>query len=63
MFTDARFTENNSVAFGTHVGLFNIWAIQIPYDAAVRRSRVADIRAGPDGVRASLRCRRSSQRC
>ncbi len=30
MFTEARFTENNSVAFGTHVGLFNIWAIQVP---------------------------------
>lgn len=33
MFTEARFTENFSIAYGAHVGLFNIWSIQVPYNA------------------------------
>jgi iron complex outermembrane receptor protein len=34
LFTNARFTQNSSIAYGAHVGLFNVWAIQVPYNAA-----------------------------
>jgi outer membrane receptor protein involved in Fe transport len=34
MFTDARFTQSYTVARGTHVSLFNIWAMNVPYNQA-----------------------------
>jgi iron complex outermembrane recepter protein len=34
VFTDARFTQTYTVARGTHVSLFNIWAMRVPYNQA-----------------------------
>ncbi|MEJ1964879.1 MAG: TonB-dependent receptor [Gammaproteobacteria bacterium] len=34
LFTEARFSETETTGHGAHVGLFNIWAIQVPYNAA-----------------------------
>ncbi len=34
MFTEARFTQSFTVARGGHIGLFNIWAINTPYNQA-----------------------------
>lgn len=34
MFTDARFTQTYTVAYGTHISLFNIWAMTVPYNQA-----------------------------
>jgi outer membrane receptor protein involved in Fe transport len=34
LFTEARFTHSSTVARGPHVGLFNIWAMKVPYNAA-----------------------------
>ena len=34
LFTDARFTQSYTVARGTHVSLFNIWAVNVPYNQA-----------------------------
>ena len=34
MFTDARFTQSYTVARGTNISLFNIWAMNVPYNAA-----------------------------
>jgi outer membrane receptor protein involved in Fe transport len=33
-FTDARFTKTFTVGLGTHVSLFNIWAMNVPYNQA-----------------------------
>jgi len=34
LFTEARYTQTFSIARGPHVGLFNIWAMRVPYNAA-----------------------------
>ncbi|MET0280743.1 MAG: TonB-dependent receptor [Steroidobacteraceae bacterium] len=34
LFTEARFTQTKSVGRGSHIGLFNIWAMNVPYNAA-----------------------------
>lgn len=34
LFTEARFTETTSTGRGAHVGLFNIWAMNVPYNQA-----------------------------
>lgn len=33
LFTEARFSENSVSATGTHVALWNIWSIEVPYNA------------------------------
>ncbi len=34
MYLDGHFSQSTTIAHGAHVGLFNIWAIQVPYNAA-----------------------------
>src|SRR5690606_37707706 len=34
-FTEARFSETQTRSFGTHIGLFNTWDIDVPYNADV----------------------------
>jgi outer membrane receptor protein involved in Fe transport len=49
MFSEARFTENFSIARGAHIGLFNIWAIQVPYNAAYDDPASPTFGQGPQG--------------
>jgi outer membrane receptor protein involved in Fe transport len=49
LFTEARFSETTTVAHGTHVGLFNIWAIQVPYNAAYDDPASPTFGQGPAG--------------
>lgn len=35
LFAEARFSETFTRSFGPHIGLFNIWDIDVPYDANV----------------------------
>lgn len=50
MFSEARFTENSSVAHGAHVGLFNIWHIDVPYNAAYDDPASPTFGQGPPGT-------------
>jgi iron complex outermembrane receptor protein len=49
LFGEARFTENFSTAYGAHVGLFNIWSVQVPYNAEYDDPASPNFGQGPLG--------------
>jgi len=50
MFVDSRFAETFTRAHGANVGLFNIWAMQVPYNADFDDPASADFGGGPPGT-------------
>jgi len=50
MFVDARFAETKTTAHGTNVGLFNIWSMQVPYNAQYDDPDSPDFGNGPIGT-------------
>jgi iron complex outermembrane receptor protein len=49
IFTEARFTETQTTARGTHIGLFNFWEIIVPYNQAYDDPDSPTFGQGPPG--------------
>lgn len=50
LFFDARFAETKTTAHGANIGLFNIWSVQVPYNAQYDDPDSPDFGNGPIGT-------------